>query len=272
MTTSADLMGMLKASMHPPSRPSPGYVVGELNDPTGNRRADALFVPLGHATRGQIHGYEFKVSRSDLIVELRDPMKADPWLRYCTYWRLFVSDPAIIAGLEIPEEWGIVAPPKKAGRALTVIRPAPKLKPVAGLPAFLVICARLYYGDGPADERIKNLTQQLERSRNDADTWRTTALEAQRDLRQLDPAVKDADRDLVNGIVQHIRAKYDYPSALEMGAERLGDLLRDTARLERLRDELAEADERALADLEMVHRQRGARLQHARDQLEGRRP
>lgn len=273
MTTSADLMELLKASICPPSRPSPGYVVGELQDPTGTRRADALFVPLGHATRGTLHGYEFKVSRSDLIVELRDPMKADPWMRYCTTWTLFVSDPRMIEGLTIPDEWGIVAPPvSEKRRALQVIRTAPKLHPLNVLPAFLQIAARLYYGDGPADDRMVKMLAERAQHQDDMHALYQRANAAEAQVRALDSGVRDRDRDFVNDVIaaaRKHRGDWRAPQIDTLGAERIAALLVDMATLERVRDELAHADEEAMKDLERVHAERGRRIAATRALLGG---
>lgn len=275
MTTSNDLMGMLRASMNAPSRPSPGYVVGELKAPNSERRADALFFPLDHARRGEIHGYEFKISRSDLLTELADPMKADPWLRYCTTWTLFVSDPALVRGLDIPEAWGIVAPPSgNRKRALTVLRPAPKLSPVVATPALMQAIARLYYGaDGLTDERVQGLREQLQSAQQREYALINRATDAERRLARLDPSQKpDSNRALVDAVVDRLSNVWlpGYSSKVleQWGVERLVALLTDIGTLEGLRAELAETTSRDLADLEQVHETRGYRLKAARRQLE----
>src|SRR5690606_12411598 len=41
-----------------------------------------------------------------------------------------VSDPALVRGMEIPPTWGVMAPPSgRRTRTMTVVRPAPRLKP-----------------------------------------------------------------------------------------------------------------------------------------------
>lgn len=275
--TSADLMVMLRASMNAPSRPSPGYVVGELESPTGGRRADALFLPLGHARRGEIHGYEFKISRSDLITELNDPMKADPWLRYCNSWNLLVSDAAIVSGLTIPDAWGILAPPATGRRALTVIRPAPKLAPLTVKdPALLQVIARLYYGDGVTEARLLWRLERAESMAANHDIMRDRALTAERKLGTIDPTTRRPHRDLVEDLVHELDGRWtdDYRQKIleTFTARELADLLTDLARLRHLTATLAAAAAADLADLEKVHGERGNRLKAARKILTARTP
>lgn len=132
----------------PPSKPPGGRLLKELQAPHSTRRADALYLPITTAGRGTIIGHEIKVSRSDVIAELRDPLKADSWMQYCTKWWLVISDPSLIDGLVIPDEWGIMAPPTK-GRFMTTIRPAPTLRPAPGRmhEAWGTIFARVAYAE-----------------------------------------------------------------------------------------------------------------------------
>jgi len=273
--TSHDLMVMLRASMHAPSRPSPGYVVGELEAPSSGRRADALFFPLGHARRGEIHGYEFKVSRSDLLTELADPMKADPWLRYCTTWNLLVSDAKLVQGLEIPEAWGILAPPPANRRALTVVRPAPKLRPTTAMtPALMQVIARLYYGgEGLTDERAAQLREDLAAAHDLEREWRDKAHDLERRLAAVDPSSRNPNRDLIDDVVRKLARLWtpDYRGYVlaQFPADRLVELLTDVDALEALVQNLAAAADRDLKDLEQVHVTRGMRLKQARQQLDG---
>lgn len=167
---STDVVKMLKAHhAGAPSKPVPGYFIAELQSPHDSRRADGLYVPLDSQLRGQLWGYEIKVSRADLIVELQDPTKADSWLRYCDRWWLVVSDPAFLSGLAIPEHWGIMTPPSgRSTRLMTIVRQAPKLKPAAQRDAFATIMARLYYGGGDAESTIRWLRTQLANSEDQA--------------------------------------------------------------------------------------------------------
>lgn len=147
--TAAEMYQFLEAAYAPPpSKPPGGRLLKEIQAPHSTRRADALYLPITTGHRGTIIGHEIKVSRSDVIAELRDPHKADSWLRYCTKWWLVIGDPSLIDGLDIPEEWGIMAPPTK-NRFMTTIRPAPKLTPQPGFmqEAWGTIFARVAYAD-----------------------------------------------------------------------------------------------------------------------------
>lgn len=131
-TTSGDMLTMLRRHYLPEGRPPGGIFAPEIGSPCGSRRADLIWLSTTIAGKREMVGHEIKVSRADVQVELRDPSKADPWAQYCDRWWLAVSDPALIDGLAIPEPWGIMAPPSgRRTRSMTILRPAPKLNPVA---------------------------------------------------------------------------------------------------------------------------------------------
>ena len=114
----------------PPSKPHGGALVTELTSPNGTRRIAAIWAPLTPTERGTLVGHELKVSRSDVVQELRDPMKADGWEPYCSRWWLVIPGTDIIDGLDIPDRWGIMCAPKGANRRrFDVHRPAPALNP-----------------------------------------------------------------------------------------------------------------------------------------------
>lgn len=103
-----------------------------------NRVADFVAIDKYSASQALI-GHEVKVSRADWLTELRDPTKADPVKRFCTYWYLVVPDASIVHDGELPEGWGLMV---KAGERLRIKVRAPKLTPepmtldfVAGLTA-----------------------------------------------------------------------------------------------------------------------------------------
>ncbi len=132
--TSKGVTALLKAHYLPESRPPGGLFLPEIASPCGRRRADLIWIPtsLGGAAGGRIVGHEIKVTRSDVIAELSDPTKPDPWLKHCSRWWLVVSDPALIDGLTIPDLWGVMAPPSgRRTRSMTILRDAPRLTPTA---------------------------------------------------------------------------------------------------------------------------------------------
>lgn len=131
-----EVVAMLRRHYLPEGRPAAGLFASEVGSPCGARRADALWMPLTEHGGGLV-GHEVKVTRADVLTELADPTKADAWSRYCERWWLTVSDPSLVDGLTIPEQWGVMAPPSgRRTRSMTVLRPAPKLKPVSPAPAF----------------------------------------------------------------------------------------------------------------------------------------
>lgn len=124
----ADLIAMLDRHYSLDDKPWAGVSVTEIQSPCATRRADYLYLPCTvGGGMAEIVGHEIKVSKGDVIAEVADPTKADAWLRYCTKWFLVVSDPALIDGVDVPDAWGVLAPPKRAdGRRMTVVRtPSP---------------------------------------------------------------------------------------------------------------------------------------------------
>jgi hypothetical protein len=147
--TAKDMLTLLEQHYAPPpSKPAGGRLITELQAPIGLRRADALYLPTTTSGRGTIIGHEIKVSRADVIAEIRDPHKADAWMRYCNRWWLVVSDPALIDGLDIPHEWGVMAPPTR-NRFMTIVTKAPLLTPDPSHlgEAWGTIFARVGYSD-----------------------------------------------------------------------------------------------------------------------------
>ena len=133
---------MLRRHYLPDGRPPSGIFAAEIESPDGRRRADALWAPWSIASGAALIGHEIKVSRADVLTELADPMKAEPWARYCSQWWLVVAHPSIVGGLDIPEVWGVMAPPSgRRTRTMTVVRQAPRLKPVDTGPAWRRVAA-----------------------------------------------------------------------------------------------------------------------------------
>lgn len=125
----SDVVAMLRRHYLPEGRAAGGIFAAEIESPDGRRRADAIWAPWSMTAGDELVGHEVKVARSDVLAELADPMKADPWLGYCSRWYLVLARPALVDGLDVPESWGIMAPPSgRRTRSMTVIRPAPKLK------------------------------------------------------------------------------------------------------------------------------------------------
>lgn len=122
----------------------PGWIViPECGNGTGynvKRHADAIAMSIWPSRGYEIHGFEVKASRGDLVRELDDPTKADAVGKYCDYWWLVLEDLKIIDTLVVPATWGVLYP--KSG-VLRVHKKAPKredAKPVT--PAFIAAMIR----------------------------------------------------------------------------------------------------------------------------------
>jgi hypothetical protein len=173
VASAGDLVDMLRRHYLPEGRPAGGIFAHEIESPDGRRRADALWCPWSIAGGAGLVGHEVKVSRSDVLAELADPMKAEPWARYCSRWWLVVAHPSLVDGLAVPEAWGIMAPPSgRRRRTMTVVREAPALKP---------------HDTGPGWRRIASwydyrVTTQLREAQYAAEVAKRTAERAEADL------------------------------------------------------------------------------------------
>lgn len=173
-----DLTAMLRRHYLPDGRPPGGIFAGEIESPDGRRRADALWAPWSVVGGAGIVGHEIKVSRSDVLVELTDPMKSEPWIRYCSRWWLVVAHPSLVSGLAVPESWGIMSPPSgRRTRTMTVVREAPALKPADTGPAWRRIASWEHYR---LTDRMRDLEYKASRAQSDAEYARREL--AQREL------------------------------------------------------------------------------------------
>jgi hypothetical protein len=97
----------------------------EVADATGARQsrwADAVAMSLWPSRGLVVHGYEIKVSRSDWLSELSQPMKAEAIFNRVDFWWLIC--PANVTKLEeIPDAWGWLA--VNDGR-ISVMKQAPR--------------------------------------------------------------------------------------------------------------------------------------------------
>lgn len=98
-----------------------GFLVAfEVRDSTGalaGRSADAIAIHQWPSRLWAIHGFEIKVSRSDLARELANPKKADVMWHYCDYWWLAVPQ-GLVSDRDVPEGWGIFTVGDDTYRAL----------------------------------------------------------------------------------------------------------------------------------------------------------
>lgn len=126
-----EMIQMLRRHYLPEGRPAGGVFAPEIMSPDGRRKADLIWQSVTKAGEYRLLGHEVKVSRSDVIAEIQDPTKAEAWMQYCDQWWLVVSDPEILKGLDIPETWGIMAPPSgRLKRSMTIVKQPAVLKPI----------------------------------------------------------------------------------------------------------------------------------------------
>lgn len=177
--TASSMTELLRQHYNPDGRAMGHLFMPEIGAPGGRRRADLLVAPISIAgsKADTLIGHEIKVTRSDVMAELADPTKADPWMRYCTRWYLVVSDPALIEGLTIPDLWGVMAPPSgRRTRSMTILREAPKLTPDGDMAPALSRLAAYMVG------RLEGV---VKRAEYDRDHWKDRAERAERREQEL---------------------------------------------------------------------------------------
>lgn len=102
----------------------------------GGRRLDGLAVSPWAARNYAIIGFEFKVSRSDWLSELRQPAKAEESAAFCDRWYV-VAPKSVIQVEEAPEGWGVI---ELRGTRLFTIRQAKNRDSVPIDRAFMARC------------------------------------------------------------------------------------------------------------------------------------
>jgi hypothetical protein len=196
VSTARDVIEMLRRHYLPEGRQPAGIFAPEIQAPTGLRRADLIWQGVTTAAGSELIGHEVKVSRQDLLVELADPAKADPWQRYCDRWWLVVSDPALIDGLTLPPSWGVMAPPSgRRTRSMTVLVEAPVLKPDDKALAYATIAKWLHW-------RHHNLDAQHRMTRAENDSLR----EANAKLRERVPLQSHAQEKIQQVVERIVRS------------------------------------------------------------------
>lgn len=186
----------------------------EVRNGTGagaNRSADALAMNLWPSRGMELHGFEVKVSRGDLLAELRAPEKSDAVQRYCDRWWLVVGEKDLVKPGELPAAWGLLAP---LGNYLRAFVEAPKLEPAAVDRRFLSALLR---------NAVENLTDKKE-----IDAMVRARLEELRksDRRVLDQRKKDAVWH--DGQLEKSLRAFEEKSGISIGAydgERIGALV-----------------------------------------------
>lgn len=202
--TATHLINHLRRHLIPDETHPAGIFAPEIQAPGSSlRRADLIWFGCTAATGRELIGYEIKTSRTDLVTELTDLTKSDPWQKYCDRWNLVVPDASLIEGLELPPTWGVLTPPSgRRTRSMTVVVTAPKLQPQDQTPALQTLLAWLHW-------RHHNISTQY------ADAQRLADKLAARcnDLELLIPAELGTSRrheqEMVARIVRALGVTYD---------------------------------------------------------------
>ncbi len=157
--------GTLVALVRERYEPTQGWCVFEqVPDATGysqptRRFADALALQTFPSRGITAHGFEVKVSRSDLVAELRQPKKAHAFQRFCSYWWLVVPDAELAAGLLLPETWGVLA--IRRGK-LHPVREAPQTEAESWSPGFVAAVLRTYQKALVPQRKLDELSAQID--------------------------------------------------------------------------------------------------------------
>lgn len=131
---------------------------------SNERYADALAIQRFPSRGISAQGFEIKVSRSDLLLELRKPEKAAPFVRFCDRWWLVVPDESLVDGVMIPETWGVLTARNRRGWRLHEYKPAPKLTPEPWSPTFVASILRNF-----ADAYVAKSVLEAQQRAEDAD-------------------------------------------------------------------------------------------------------
>lgn len=91
-----------------------------------SRWADGIAMGLWPSRGLSVLGFEVKVDRGDWLRELRQPEKAEDFIKVCGRWWIVAGPPEIVQPGELPDAWGLMV--VKGGR-LKVVKEAPPLEP-----------------------------------------------------------------------------------------------------------------------------------------------
>jgi hypothetical protein len=236
MTTAKEMIAMLRRHYLPESKEPGGIFAPEIQAPNSARRADLIWQGCTSASGHELVGHEVKVSRKDVLVELSDPTKSDPWQRYCDRWWLVLSDPALVDGLELPPTWGVLAPPSgRRTRSMTVVVPAPKLNPAENAPALKTLAVWLHWRSYRTESANTRLEEDVQRAQ-------ARIRELESELRISGLGRQNPNRKLVAEIVEELDGAYgiaDDDRETWSPTVKRGDLvagLRDLASVQHKRD------------------------------------
>lgn len=154
----------------------------EVGNGTGGRvntYADGIAMSLWPSRGIELLGFEVKISRNDLLRELKNPEKNVGLQKYCHRWWLVLSDKDLIKAGELPPTWGLMA--VVAGH-LRAIKEAPLLAPEPWTPIFF---AGLMRGVQKAVDKayVAKTVHDALNENIDAEVTKRVAVEVERQLK-----------------------------------------------------------------------------------------
>lgn len=155
-------------------------LLNEVRDSTGfegNRSADCMAMSTWPSRGCLLYGFEIKVSRADVLKELREPAKAAALSKWCDRWYLVLGRKDLILESELPKTWGLLVP---HGSGLKIAKEAPERKPKTWPRTFVASLLRNAWQNTPADAALK---KEYERGREQGKL--TSSYQAQRDAEDL---------------------------------------------------------------------------------------
>lgn len=134
-------------------------LLNEVRNSTGfyhDTTVDALLFNLWPSGGFEIHGFEIKVTRNDLLKEIQRPRKAENISQFCDRWWLVVGDASIVELMELPSHWGLMIP---YGNGLSIKRSPALQKPPPLDRGLLMSIVRNMYRQNPSAKAIQEASQ-----------------------------------------------------------------------------------------------------------------
>jgi hypothetical protein len=148
-------------------RYSTGYLlapqVAEAAGYDSKSRLDAVAIATDASRGYEIHGFEIKVSRADLLREIANPLKSAPVLRFLDFFWI-VAAKGIVEATELPLTWGLLA---ERGSRLHAVRRAKHLEPEPITRAFVIGLILRMMRSGQVDDVKEMLLAEYERGSED---------------------------------------------------------------------------------------------------------
>ena len=84
-----------------------GFEVGNSTGTSCKRHADAVAINAYPSKGFEVRGFEIKVTKQDLAVELQNGIKSEEIAKYCDYWFL-VTPKGLSDSFTLPPTWGVI--------------------------------------------------------------------------------------------------------------------------------------------------------------------